>query len=414
MPSTFAWLDFAESDRQKAMEVIDLFREQGTVDELGFAPIRDALADGLFPGTSTIQTRARYFLFVPWIMRSCESARGPLADVAKTVRKRETRLINALLEGAGDDDGIIGREAKGTLRRMPSSVYWGGLQRWGIRVFAGSIEQYVRRLAKERLGSFQPVFTDDREPVENGSRSWHPSLPPAPEELLTKTEFELTFEEAEFLADRIQASCPGSLLEHLVTRSASTSEVDYVWEHPLRSELPRDIGSLVEHARCFSLCAWGGPLLYARMVGAMKNNDEVVGRATDHLLKWRQVLEADRLVLSRWNRAEFWSLLQKLNPRISHRTRDFAERWIEIAMAPGSEPPVWDNAEVRKLIVQREGQLKGGRARLRPENTRARDCWQGDGSGRPMDFRWRQTQIILNDIIRGLRGLTFETETAHA
>lgn len=35
---------------------------------LGFAPIRDAFADYFFPGTSTIQTRARYFLFVPWIM----------------------------------------------------------------------------------------------------------------------------------------------------------------------------------------------------------------------------------------------------------------------------------------------------------------------------------------------------------
>lgn len=45
MPSTLSWLDFAESDRQRAMQVIDLFREKSTVDELGFAPIRDAFAD---------------------------------------------------------------------------------------------------------------------------------------------------------------------------------------------------------------------------------------------------------------------------------------------------------------------------------------------------------------------------------
>jgi len=35
---------------------VDLFREQSTVDELGIGTVRDALADGLFPGISTIQT----------------------------------------------------------------------------------------------------------------------------------------------------------------------------------------------------------------------------------------------------------------------------------------------------------------------------------------------------------------------
>ncbi len=40
------------------MEVIDLFGEDDTRDELGLGTIRDGFADLLFPGTSTIQTRA--------------------------------------------------------------------------------------------------------------------------------------------------------------------------------------------------------------------------------------------------------------------------------------------------------------------------------------------------------------------
>ena len=31
------------------LEVVDLFKEEGTVDELGIGSIRDALADSLFP-----------------------------------------------------------------------------------------------------------------------------------------------------------------------------------------------------------------------------------------------------------------------------------------------------------------------------------------------------------------------------
>jgi hypothetical protein len=119
MSSAFTWLDFAESDRQQAMQVIDLFREKSTVDELGFGPIRDAFADHFFPGTSTIQTRARYFLFVPWIARRYERRKLSAQEISQKVRGRETRLIKALLAGDEDQGGIIGREALGKLKRMP-------------------------------------------------------------------------------------------------------------------------------------------------------------------------------------------------------------------------------------------------------------------------------------------------------
>ncbi len=33
LPSTLTWLDYSERDRRRALDVIDLFRESGTVDE---------------------------------------------------------------------------------------------------------------------------------------------------------------------------------------------------------------------------------------------------------------------------------------------------------------------------------------------------------------------------------------------
>src|SRR5690349_7212754 len=87
--SAFAWLDFSESDRKKAQDVIDLFREKGTVDELGVGTIRDAIGDLLFPGTSTIMTRARYYLFVPWIYLRHESRKTPSSEIAQLARRDE-------------------------------------------------------------------------------------------------------------------------------------------------------------------------------------------------------------------------------------------------------------------------------------------------------------------------------------
>jgi hypothetical protein len=73
----FIWVDFAEDDRRKMAGVIALFNEKDTRDELGLGSIRDTFADWLFPATSTIQTRARHFLFVPWIYQKVERLRTP-------------------------------------------------------------------------------------------------------------------------------------------------------------------------------------------------------------------------------------------------------------------------------------------------------------------------------------------------
>jgi len=55
--SQFVWLDYSERERRKMLD---------TVDELGIGSVHDTFADLFFPGTSTIMTRARYFLLVLW------------------------------------------------------------------------------------------------------------------------------------------------------------------------------------------------------------------------------------------------------------------------------------------------------------------------------------------------------------
>src|SRR5690606_36237769 len=103
-----------------------------TRDELGLGSIRDAISNALFPGTSVIQTRLRYALFVPWIYQSLEANRQVQAsNVSARARAAEIALIKPLIE-SGDPEGVIGRRARGNLQRLPSSVYWLALGRWGI------------------------------------------------------------------------------------------------------------------------------------------------------------------------------------------------------------------------------------------------------------------------------------------
>jgi hypothetical protein len=121
MPSTFTWLDTSEHERRRAMEVIDLFRRQNTRDELGIGTVRDALADLLAPGVSTIQTRAKYFLLVPWVYLRIERLGVSSSEAPKRGRKNELRIARALARSS-DSVGTIGIEAGKELKRLPSAV----------------------------------------------------------------------------------------------------------------------------------------------------------------------------------------------------------------------------------------------------------------------------------------------------
>ena len=62
------WIDFSPEHRERVSAVLDLLKPEGVVDELGIGSIRDAFADKMFPGISTIQTKAKYFFIVPYIL----------------------------------------------------------------------------------------------------------------------------------------------------------------------------------------------------------------------------------------------------------------------------------------------------------------------------------------------------------
>src|SRR5688572_5135727 len=96
--STFLWIDHSEKQRRQVLDAIDQFRQRDTRDELGTAGIRDAFSDMLFPGTGALQTRARYFFFIPWMYQQLESRKTPSSEIARRARNEEIALINQLAE----------------------------------------------------------------------------------------------------------------------------------------------------------------------------------------------------------------------------------------------------------------------------------------------------------------------------
>jgi len=400
--SSFTWMDYAEEERRQVLDVITLFSEHDTRDELGIGSIRDNLADLLFPGTSVIQTRARYFLFIPWVYLELERLRAPSSDIARRARRAETALVEPLSH-SDDARGIIGIAARLRLKRLASNVYWQGLGRWGIRVFRGSQERYHHSLDRFYAGARDRLRNDDGEPLDEvASANWHLGLPPSPKDFPQGISFRLSRLEANYLRDRLLAHAPGTLLTRLVDDGTSFESVKFPWEHPLAFDLPPHLGAQLEHARNFSDSMHGAVLVYNFMLGELSGRGDRVEHYRTALEEWSALVAGRGEALSKWDREDFWGTASSAGYAIPLATKQFVNRWLDVGLPAGiSRSRVETDGGIQDLVAHRERFLKRDRSRL--TNPRALEHWPGSAGDQQLAYRWGTVQQIVRDIVAGLR-----------
>jgi Family of unknown function (DUF6361) len=398
MTATIAWLDYSERDRRRALDVVDLLREPSTVDELGLSAVRDAFADLLFPGTSTIQTRARYFLFVPWQYLELERLRIPSRQAVARGRRAEIELIDALVD-SNERQGVIGIQARRTLKRLPSNVYWNGLLAWGTRQFRGSQLQYHQSL-DGFYASRRVLVDDDRNAVGGVPRAnWDPNLPRAPRGFPKDATLHLTTAEARYLRERIIFNHRDSLLAFLVDE-CEPSRTALAWEHPHGGRFREPFEEQLLHARLFSEGMHGAQLLYNLLLAEAVGNDEWSHSFDAAMDDWAALVSRRSAAFAGWDRRRFWVIAVEGGARVTRRTREFIDGWLDLVLDAGAAAIAAGLQDARQLILQREYELKGRRARL--QNRQALLLWRGDAGSRQMDYRWAVAQTIVNDILDGL------------
>ncbi len=392
----FTWVDFAEEDRRKMSDVIALFSEKDTRDELGLGGVRDSFADLLFPATSTIQTRARYFLFVPWIYQELERRRAPPADNERLARRDEIRLIHAL-ENGGETEGVIGSLAQDRLMRLPSSIYWAGLGKLGIRRFTGSQEQYHRGFAAFYPPSGRRLVSEDEQPEEGGS--WSPSLPPAPSGLFERTTFSLSKREAKYLAERIWEFGQTVFGELLSSSSAETNS-RFVWETTFAANHGASLKTQIAHAQNFSELMHGAALLYNFMLACDANRKSLQDEYRDELGAWAELVADTRARYETWDRRRFWTIVSESTHFVSPTTRKFVDGWIDHTLRNNKLGRIGEDPTALSLIAAREAQVKRTRKRL--GNPRALERWNEASGAGQIDYRWFRVKTIADDTRQAL------------
>jgi len=230
--------------------------------------------------------------------------------------------------------------------------------------------------------------------------NWHTSVPEAPEEFPAAPNLALTKEEAVYLRERIVHRTPGTLFEHLVTRTKANEadSVEFPWMHPRFAEFSDRIRDQLHHARNFSEVMHGANLLYNLCLAELTKNPARQEEYRSELEGWAGEIERRIEDFETWNRTAFWNVVCAEGARISLRTRTFVEGWWDLVLIVKRRgSAIADDKAARNLIAFRERQLKGPLARV--DNARARELWGGAAGTIRLAYRWPNAQRISCDLL---------------
>ena len=381
----FGWIDFSKTERSKILSILDLLGEKGVLDEMGVAQIRDAYSDLFFPGTSTIQTRAKYFFIVPYALRDLEfNNQYEYHKLRKTLNDTEERCGHIFLENNSDENGVIGKRSikgGGWVSRTPASIYWAGLRKYGFFKGKMSIDQYVKFIAVQKQNTSGAVNLGNRSDEAHDDKNAGDALkarlfniPTYRRDWIDNLEIGLTFDEGQFLKNQIIETCPNSIISYVLKEDIrefidihSFNDLDII-------DFPDHIKSNYWNAKSFSEFCFALRVVYNLMVSENKNK-----RANE------EFSNLDFKSLSNVDTDEIMNSLRIFNPYLRTFLNDSRK-----AMADENLK------ELKTLIQKRETFLKG--------INRSKTAYPGEYdvnewfAGERLDYRFSIARNIVADI----------------
>ncbi|MGI8947329.1 MAG: DUF6361 family protein [Ornithinimicrobium sp.] len=213
--------------------------------------------------------------------------------------------------------------------------------------------------------------------------------------LFEEADFDLTVDEADFLSERIQATCQGSYLAWLV-RHRTPGDTAYAWDESLTAGLDDGPARVLAHARRLHHLYEGAPLLYNLLLARKAEWAGGIERYEGQLEEWSTSEGLDAAV-AEWDQGDFWMCVLEQRRSINAGTRDFVNQWVDMVRTDPSL--AWRTAEAAQLVEGRERRLKKARSRF--VDADALDRWEGGSGVGGLSYRWPNARTLVNDIRDG-------------
>lgn len=386
----FGWVDFSKTDHDMVLSVLRQLTEPGAMDELGIGTVRDAFSDILFPGTSTIQTRAKYLFLVPYICTELErSGKRSPREFIESLEQRELDLIDIL--DKGNAEGVIGSRSRQALRRKPSSIYWNALRTYGFFTEPLTLSEYAtlycnkRNTAENQKKSGKRNLRDEDDTADDldtgitGTTFWR--IPAFSEDWRDSVSIDLSVVEAAFLREKI-LSMPGTR-DSLFALVLRESRIDFTEYNSfddisaLQGIMQPDIWRDYRLALDFSRFIFGAQIRYNVIFSGGQNED------ANNL--WAEYIEKRPTV----NLSEVQA---RLKPRVS--VMRFLKQF---------QSAIDNQNELDSIIIHREKELKGA-SRSKLTNKELYQYNDNNVNMAPLTYRLGNVQRIVRDIFEGVNG----------
>lgn len=248
-------------EQTRVLQVLKMTSESVALDELGIGRIRDAFADRMFPGISTLQKHMKYFSLMPQLYRRATEKRYNRPNEVKAeVIRLERIMTKNLYEGSKDKRGITGSDMIGKnwtnyVKYDPAYIYNSGLQTFEI-LRSSQLYDLIYSASKAlysapKASKSEDENTDDDAGEKSGLYQFC-SFPNVDYDFTQKCSLDLTAEDKTFITDHIlkAEACKGTLLRYIVDNPDFA--IAERFEQISSAQLPSDLAEIQDLAKRFA------------------------------------------------------------------------------------------------------------------------------------------------------------------
>ena len=398
------FVNFNTEEKKRVAKIMQLLQESEAIEELGIGRVRDHFSNTLFPGTSTLQHHAKYFVVMPslYYHTAFKSRKFQnLAEVSRYIKEAEVQITRQMAKWDNNqinttETGITGintlKDALNDYNKYvkydPAYIYGSGLARYGIIPDTG-VERLILELNKKHFadphnkGALKNEDTTEDAGDLTGDKQVIKTCGESYDFFNGKTmSLALTEKEASFMKDRIHSSCDGTMLAYLIDSKYELPErIGYFEIEELLSELDPKVVNVYKKSVLFSklmhLIDWRFNYSYFDSFG---NTDEVEVCKDEYeklLVEYKEVI---------LNEGAFKALFDYTRS-IDMMLTEFCEACYKAII--GGEP-----TRVDQLVKAREHTVKRERSKI------GNSAYKNQGRGKPLPntFRWETVRTMVNEI----------------
>ena len=399
------WIDYSRQERDTIKELLKILGEPSSVDELGVGIVRDSISDLLYPGTSVLHTRAKYYILIPELFKKAmKSGLTTMPEVRKLIDSDQDKIARALRRAIDEEtgtkaSGIIGGRSDRAVKMKPARIYWNAMRTTEMLCrptlsfddACMAVASYNRKSQNVSIKYESDEAGGDAEDAGlNGFSLFNTPCRQNIDDFIANPTLHMTCGEAMYLMEQFKRPfiMKNTLMEYCLKTKQSFAGTAFS-DIEIQSDMPSVLAHNIELAKEFADFIYGAYIVYNLLFfenGGENATEEQKQYLEDKYSEWKQqtcgIPNRDEILRLVRNHEHYKSALNKF-------LVDFEKAVL------ANDTDVCSDEE-KMLVRDRERFCKRSKAKIGTESP-----YQAIQSF-PMNYRHSTGQVIIEDILKGL------------